>query len=322
MRVLAKILIGVCAVLIVTLLFGPREPGNGALSFSADRLGEDLDAYLAAQEAQFDDITQGVEKRIIWADAPGSRTEFAIVYLHGFSATNAEIAPVPQLVGTAMNANVYLSRLTGHGRSGADLAQASAVDWRNDLAEAMEIGRRLGDKVIILGVSTGATLGALATVDIRVRDELAGIAMLAPNFKVNNPLAFVLDMPFARYYAPLLAGETRSWEGHNADHDTYWTTSYPTVAALPMAALMREANAIPFAEVQTPALMIFDPEDSVVLHDRTVAVAQSWGAPVEVIRVQATDADDPHKHVIAGDILSPTLTAPVAEAIAEWVRGL
>ncbi len=41
-----------------------------------------------------------------------------------------------------------------------------------------------------------------------------------------------------------------------------WTTSYPTTALFPMAALMREARATDFAQATVPALFLFSDGDS------------------------------------------------------------
>ncbi|KZL20096.1 hypothetical protein PsAD2_01582 [Pseudovibrio axinellae] len=59
-----------------------------------------------------------------------------------------------------MEANLYYTRLTGHDRTGEALAEATLYDRINDLAEAVEIGRQIGEKIIIVSTSTGATLSA------------------------------------------------------------------------------------------------------------------------------------------------------------------
>lgn len=40
------------------------------MPFDPGRIGDDLDAYFAAREAQYKDIKPGTEKRVIWAGAP------------------------------------------------------------------------------------------------------------------------------------------------------------------------------------------------------------------------------------------------------------
>ena len=56
-------------------IFGPREPVDWTIYFSESEIGDDPDAYLAAREANFDDIMPGAEKEIIWAGAKGAKKE-------------------------------------------------------------------------------------------------------------------------------------------------------------------------------------------------------------------------------------------------------
>lgn len=106
MKMLLKLLLALAFLVILVLLFGPREPVDGEITFEPGALGEDLDAYLAASEAAFDDIIPGTEKRIVWAGEPGARTDTVILYLHGFSATSEEIRPVPDQVAANLGANL------------------------------------------------------------------------------------------------------------------------------------------------------------------------------------------------------------------------
>jgi len=317
------------AIIVIALLgaalwgFGPREPVDLEISFDPNALGDDLDAYLQGQEARFDDITPGAEKRIDWAGEAGEKTPLAIVYLHGWSATAPEISPVPENAAKALGANSYFTRLTGHGRSGAALADATAGDWLEDVAEAMEIGRRIGERVVLIGTSTGGTLAAEIAADPALSENLAGIAFVSPNFAVNSPIAFVMTMPFARQLVPMLAGETRSWEAQNELHEKFWTTSYPSIAVLPMGALVKHANALDFAAIDTPALFVFTMQDTVVDHNATIEVIEKWGGPTKIFNpeIPAEEGSD-DSHVLAGDIVAPQRTAIATKTILDWVNGL
>ena len=48
---------------------------------------EQIEDRITVAESQITDIRPGLEKSIIWAGAPHHRTEYAIVYIHGFSAS-------------------------------------------------------------------------------------------------------------------------------------------------------------------------------------------------------------------------------------------
>ncbi|WP_421704773.1 alpha/beta hydrolase [Aliiroseovarius sp.] len=319
-KFLGRLLITVIALGAALYAFGPREPVD--LTAPRITLGADLDQWLADREAVFDDIVPGTEKRIIWAGEPGERSQVSVVYLHGFSASSEEIRPLPDQVAAALSANLYFPRLAGHGRTGAALAGPVVNDWIVDLAEAMEIGRAIGDEVIVIATSTGGTLAALGALDDEVSARLKGIVFLSPNFRIKDPAARLLTLPLARDYLPRLAGEIRSFTPKNAGHAQFWTESYPTVALLPMAAMVKAAREAEYGGVATPALFVYSPDDQVIDGAEVARVAARWGGPVRVETVAPQEGMDPDNHVIAGEIMSPAMTVPLGRLIVEWAWKL
>lgn len=316
-RVLAFLLLTIGAV----WALAPRDALNPAITFDPGALPGDLDGWLATREAVFSDITPGAEKRIVWAGAPGAKTPLAVVYLHGFSATSEEVRPLPDDVAKGLGANLYFARLAGHGRGGAAMATAAAEDWITDLDEALAIGRRIGDRVLVIGTSTGGTLAALAAQDPARAQSLAGVVLISPNFALAPPGSFILDLPLARHWGPLVAGPERSFVPQNDEHGKWWTTRYPTAALFPMATLTRHVRALDFGQATVPALMIYVDGDQVVDATTTARIAAAWGAGAEVHQPVLTAADDPYAHVIAGRILSPGQTAPLTARIIDWARA-
>ncbi len=285
-------------------------------------LPANLNAYLDESELAFPDIVSGTAKKIIWAGAIGQKTPLAIVYLHGYSATLEEIRPVPDRVARELGANLFFTRLAGHGRGSAAMAEPAAGDWIEDTAEAMAIGRRLGNRVIVIGTSTGGTLAAMAATDPDLSKDLAGAVLIAPNFALRPVAAKILDMPFARWWGPLVAGQTRSFTPINARHRQFWTTSYPTASLFPLAALMREARGADYAQAKTPALVIYSEADQVIDPAAIAPVLAKWAGPVQIEKRVMGPGDDPYSHVIAGDILSPGQTDDTVALIVKWARGV
>lgn len=300
----------------------PRSGIDRQIAFSETNIPADVEAYINQREQAFSDIRPGDAKRILWAGTKGAKTPLAIVYVHGFSASPAEIRPVPDEVARALGANLFFTRLAGHGRDGAAMAGASAEDWLFDMAEAMAVGRRLGDRVIVMGTSTGGTLAALAATDPQLNEGLAGTVLVSPNFGIHPPAQWLLDAPLIERWGSVVAGETRSFTPINAEQARHWTTEYPTTALYPMARLIRDARAADYAAAQTPALFLYAPADQVIDPSRIPPVIAAWGGQTRVELREMQGDDDPFSHVIAGDILSPGQTEPVIAIIADWARGL
>lgn len=288
--------------------------------FPPDLPTERIDDWLMAREGRFADLIPGTEKTVVWAGEAGARTPLALVYLHGFSASRAEIEPVPQIVARALGANLYLARLAGHGRPGAALAQVGPRDWALDLDEAMGLGRRLGTRVVLIGTSTGGSLAALAALDPALARDLAGVVLVSPNFGLRDGRARLLDLPHARRLLPLLLGAERGFDPQNPDHARYWTTRYPTQALVAMRAIQRQAGGADYSGVRVPMLALIAEGDRVTDPAATRRVAADWGGPARLEAIAG--ADDPDQHVIAGRILSPATTAQVAERIAGWIAEL
>ena len=312
-------LLSLGAILLILWGFGPYEPVPLRADFNVARLKGGVAAHLARQEARYDDITPGVEKRVIWQ--PGfeeRRTPVSILYVHGFSASSEEIRPVPDLVAEALGANLVYTRLRGHGRGGAALAEATVADWMADLAEGLAAARAVGDKVAVIATSTGATLTAAALTDPQMADAVQAVAFVSPNFGIHDPASVLLTLPAARYWVPLAAGRQRSFPARNQGQARYWTTSYPTVALMPMAALVRRAARLDYAQVDVPALFWLSDADQVVRPDISRRIAARWGGEARVQAVRMGPGDDPSAHVIAGDILSPGQTDATALAMVDW----
>ena len=320
---------GVAAKIIICLVmasgalwvFGPREPASLQIDYSRIAIPDDVDAYLSIAEARFEDIVPGTNKRVYWFGIPGEKTRVSIVYIHGFSASSEELRPVPDLVAEALGANLYFTRLTGHGRGSVAMAEADVASWMQDVGEAMAIGRSIGEKVLVISTSTGATLAAAAALDDATMENVGGLIFVSPNFGINSQAASLLAWPFARYWLPLILGDSRNSEPRNMLHARYWTTTYPTTALLPMAALVKAVMGEDFSSVSVPALFYYSMDDLVVDPAKTAAFADQWGGAMTVVHPELGNGDDEFAHVIAGDIVSPQQTGVAVEEMLGWLSA-
>lgn len=300
-------------------LFGPREPVDTTLRFQPSQLSDDLDAYLAESEASDADVLPYTAKEIVWA-YPNSKakTPIALVYIHGFSATKGETRPMPDIAAKALGANLFYTRLKGHGAGSEAMAKPTVQDWIDDTAEAIEIGTRLGEKVVVMGVSTGAPLAAFAALHPQLKDKVDGYILISPNFKILNAASTLLTLPYARNWVPLIAGAERSFETSNDLHAKFWTSTYPMTAVLPMAEMVRQSRSLPFENIDEPALFIYSEADTVVDNTVSKKIMDRWGGDTQLHLVE--NADDKSNHVIAGDALSPNKTDEVAKAVTDWLK--
>lgn len=327
MRTLGKFL-GRGLILLIFLvcaawLFGPYENADLKAAFEPRKFGEGVQVYFETIEARFDDITPGVEKRVIWAGQQETRTPVSVLYVHGFSATSEEIRPVPDRIATALGANLVYTRLHGHGRGADPMAEATVQGWMRDTAEGLAAARAVGDRVVVIATSTGGTLIAAALQDPVLSEKVDAAILVSPNFGINHPLAFTSTWPFARSIIRLAEGERRlSTPGTKAEAK-YWSYNYPTSSVAVMAALVKAVVALDFSNINIPTLFWISDDDKVVRPDITRTIADRWGGPVTIKTVTMGPGDDPSSHVISGDIMSPGQTDIAVDGMLGWLeKGL
>ena len=313
----------VALIFFITLIFTMHKNNiNFKSSFNINLIGNDLDQYLKNKESQFSDLKKDVQKKIIWSRKKNTKTKISIVYIHGFSASSEEVRPLPDLIGRDIRANIFYTRLTGHGRSSDAMGLSSISNWVNDLHEAIEIGSRIGQKVILISTSTGGTLSAISALNDYLSNTILGYIFISPNFGINHKLANLISWPYSEYWLHLFIGKTRTIKPRNELDKKFWTLSYPTKALIPMARLVKKINNKNFSNVSNPALFYFSMDDEVVEPKKTLEFIENWGGETKTINVKMSEFDDKYSHVIAGDILSPGQTEFARKEMVEWIKSL
>jgi len=279
----------------------------------------DIESRLVAREQREAGITPGAERRIRWINGKPSRTAVSLVYLHGYSATRQEVHPLPERVADALGANLYETRLTGHGRDGQAMLEGSASAWQADALEALETGLEIGERVVVLSTSTGGTLSTWLASRAQ-GEEIAALAMISPNFAPADKALYLLDTPVV---GPLILAwfgdEERSWEPMNDAQSRYWTWQYPWAALVELARLVKEVDGIDKSTIRTPALMIYSPNDQVIDAEAVRSNFDAWGASRKRL-VAYERSGDPSQHVLAGNIVSPGSTQELATIITTFLR--
>jgi alpha-beta hydrolase superfamily lysophospholipase len=274
------------------------------------------DSLAAILSEPSDGLISGTEKRIVWHDDE-SPTEWSVVALHGFSASRQESAPLAELVAKNLGANLFETRFAGHGLKENGLVDVTAEQWLDDVANALTAGRLIGKKTVVVAMSHGAAL-ALSMLDHPTMQTVDAIILLSPNFGPADPMAMWITRPGGPLLLRLVSGPTLSWEAQNERQERYWTTSYPTRTVIEVIRVVDRVTQIIQDETAPRIQVFYSPNDTVISVPALESAYATIRSPQkEINKILETGAVS--AHVIAGDIMSPANTRPIAEEITRFV---
>jgi esterase/lipase len=227
-----------------------------------------LEKYIAEHEAAHK-LKPGNEARIVWFnDSTKEKTEYAVVYLHGFSASPEEGDPVHLNFAKKFGCNLYLARLEDHGVDTSEpLANFTAERIWNSALEAYAIGKQIGKKVILMSTSTGGTLALKLCAEY---PDITANIMLSPNIAINDPNAWLLNNHWGLQIAYLVVGEHKIVKDTTASYNQYWYTRYSTKSLVQLEELLETTmKESVFKKIKQPSLLLYyfkdeDHQDPVV----------------------------------------------------------
>jgi len=242
-----------------------------------------LEKYILEKEG-LHNLKPNNEARIAWFnDSLKQPTDYSVVYLHGFSASQEEGDPVHTEFAKAFGCNLYLSRLAEHGIDTVDaMVNLTAEKLWNSAKEAYAIGKQLGRKVIIIGTSTGGTLALKLAAEY---PDIAGLILLSPNIAINDPNAWLLNDHWGLQVARLIKGKYNTGEDTSASYKKYWYHKYRMEAAVQLEELLETTmNKSLFEKVKQPTLMLYyyrdkDHQDDVVKVSAMKTMFNQLGTP-------------------------------------------
>lgn len=284
----------VLLVIVIVYLMGPKpaDPAYLAKMPEVPAQADSLQQYISTHEAQHR-IKPDNEARIIWAnDTARAKTAWSMVYLHGFSASQGEGDPVHRDIARQFGCNLYLSRLAEHGIDTADaLVNLTSDKYWESAKEALAIGEQLGNKVILVGTSTGGTLALKLAAEY---PQIHALVLLSPNIAINDANAWLLNNPWGLQIARLVKRSKYNESDDKRDiYRQYWNSPYRLEAAANLEELLETSmNKGTFEKVKQPTLLLYYfkdkvHQDSVVKVDAALKMFDELGTPVAKKRAVA-----------------------------------
>ncbi len=300
-------------ILIIVYFLGPH-PGRPTYAKDLPVVPAEpqlLEKYIQNEESRHT-IKPGNEARIIWInDSLKQPTDYSVVYLHGFSASQEEGDPVHTEFAKKFGCNLYLPRLAEHGIDTTEpMVNFTADKIWNSAKEAYAIAKQIGKKVILLSTSTGGTLALKLAAEY---PDIAGLILLSPNIAINDPNAWVLNNPWGLQIAHLVKGKYNISSDTTAIYKKYWTSKYRMEAAVQLEELLETTmKASLFEKVTQPTLMLYyykddDHQDETVKVSAMKTMFRQLGTPPDLKKEYALP--NTGDHVIGSYIKSKDIAS-------------
>jgi len=234
----------------------PDDPVYSKTMPSVPETVEELERHIVDSDAKHK-IKPDNEARIVWYDSSKQKTPYAVVYLHGFSASQIEGDPVHRRFAQEFGCNLYLSRLADHGIDTTEALLQFTPDriWES-AKEALAIGKKLGDKVILLSTSTGGTLALMLAA--AYPEDVFALINLSPNIAINDGAAFILNDPWGLQIARIVMGGNYRITDASEDDAKYWNKKYRLEALTQLEELVESSMSDKtFKGVTQPCLTLY-----------------------------------------------------------------
>jgi esterase/lipase len=323
MRILKIVILSFFALIVIYFL-GPKPPKPvlkevlpTVASINA------LDASIAAMEATHQ-IKPNNQAKIIWADSSKTQTEYAIVYLHGFSASQMEGDPVHQNIAKQFHCNLYLARLAEHGiDTTEDLMNLTAEKYWESAQLAYAIGKQIGKKVILMSTSTGGTLALQLAANY---PEIAGLILYSPNIEIFDPSAPLLNNPWGLQIGrTVLKSNYVDIKYKDSAYPKYWNSHYRIEAVVALQNLLEATmTETTFKKIHQPVLALYyykdeANQDNVVKVNAIQKMMQQIATPSNLKMEMAIP--NAGNHVLASPIVSKDIVS-VEQATAKFIQEL
>lgn len=216
-----------------------------------------LDAYVASQESHHK-VKPDNEARIVWYnDSTHARTPYALIYLHGFTASQEEGNAVHRRFAKEFGCNLYLARMADHGLDTTDAMLYFTPDrWWQSAREALAIGKAIGEKVIIMSTSTGGTMALMLAA--HYPEDVYALINMSPNIAINNGAAFILNDPWGLQIARMVTGGNYRESQDTPEVAKYWYSKYRIEATVQLEEMVESSmNKKTFSQVKQPCLTLY-----------------------------------------------------------------
>ena len=315
----ALLIIAIVLVVPVIFIVGVALPylfNTIKITFPDVVIDKDVESYIAEKEMLFQNTNPRAKKKIIWFDDTKVKTEYSIVYLHGSFATGVQQEDVLVKIAKRLEANLFISRLTGHGSGFESTKSIEAKNFLEDAAEAVAVGNQIGNKVILMGFSAGGTFALMATKDQKLNKKIDHLVLVAP-WTPKLTLPYFIAATGLFFKSQYKFNFPRMFNLSNEEWGPFWVNEFHRTLPRQLWVAAFSGRKLKFQETTIPLLVFYEEKDKVVNAVGVKKIFEKWKGPKKIIN-NDTNLGGFNYHDIIGILNSPQDDLFV-EGIKNWI---
>jgi len=204
------------------------------------------------------------------------------------------------------NANVYMARLEEHGIDRENSFEyLTPENYIASAREALQIGRVLGEKVILVSTSTGGTLSLVLASQEK---DILGLILYSPFVDlINSSMATIILPGGKERFIQATGGEVQKQQ-RPEEEAKFWSTAYHVNGYVSLIKMLKENMTVgTFSKITAPVFLGYyykneEEQDKVVSVPAMHKMYEELGTPEN--NKQKIAFPDSGNHVIACDLRS------------------
>lgn len=295
---------------------------------------DELEQYVRESDRGEGAVKEEARAQIVWAEPASKKvTPYSIVYLHGFKASHGEGHPVHRQLAKRFGCNLYLARLSGHGletKKGDAFKNLTRENLQESALEALRIAQKIGQKVIVMGTSTGGSLGLWLAARDNEPGTVTALLLYSPLIRFYGYTHWMLGTAPGRKLLGMVPGENFIMHDRfgNEKESRIWYGSYRLRGALELGSFIQyEMTPDTFAKIRCPLFAGYyyknrKEQDKVVSTSAIRDMFEQVGTPSD--RKKLVNFPGADSHVIASGLASKSFVNVREESVffAEKILGL
>lgn len=315
-------LFGIFTVCLIAIVFFASFPflslNDQNIEIPKISIENDVEEYLRTEEAKINNIAPNARKKIVWNNMDKKeKTEYAFVFIHGVLATGHQHESSVRKIANNLGANLFITRLSGHGVPYEGTKSMKIENLLKDAVEAIEVGSKIGKKVIVMGFSLGGALMSIVASDQISSEKLDYLILLAP---AHSKLTFNYFMiTLVSFLTGSIEADYAELYGLDSKWNEYWSTKVDREELLELWKVPNLSDQMGFKNNKVPLLLFYNKHDAVVLEDGIKKNYEKWKGPKKIYDMNTTEAG-PLNHNLIG-IFNPNLDDVFIQEINKWINS-